>query len=153
METAHVSVGVYQPRQILAVPGADQPPSPGSMLHTGSAPTCPNHVSKFHEGGEPEKSFADAGRALIGAHFGFEASSFFEEAGNRPGIGQVFIVIDPAALAGNASYLARVEVLVTEMLGDEGVRLPGARRDALLERAVAEGIEVADSLLAALRGG
>ncbi len=90
--------------------------------------------------------------ALIGAHFGFEASSFFEDAGNRPGIGQAFIVIDPAALAGKTSYLARVEVLVTEMLGDEGVRLPGARREALLERARAEGIEVADALLAALRG-
>jgi (2R)-3-sulfolactate dehydrogenase (NADP+) len=90
--------------------------------------------------------------ALIGAHFGFEASSFFVDEGNRPGIGQAFIVIDPGALAGNAVYLGRVEVLLTEILGDDGVRLPGVRREALLQRARAEGLEVADALLAAWRG-
>ena len=90
--------------------------------------------------------------AVIGANFGFEASSFFVDEGNRPGIGQVFIVIDPGALAGNASYLARIDVLVAEMLLDDGVRLPGARREWLRQRALAEGIEVADSLVAAWRG-
>jgi (2R)-3-sulfolactate dehydrogenase (NADP+) len=89
--------------------------------------------------------------ALIGAQFGFEASSFFEDAGNRPRIGQAFIVIDPGALAGSASYLDRVEVLVTEMLRDDGVRLPGARREDLRRRAEAEGIEVPDALLAQWR--
>jgi (2R)-3-sulfolactate dehydrogenase (NADP+) len=86
--------------------------------------------------------------ALIGAQFGFEASSFFEDEGNRPRIGQAFIVIDPGALAGSASYLDRIEVLVAEMLRDDGVRLPGARREALRRRAEAEGIEVPDALLA-----
>ena len=89
--------------------------------------------------------------AVIGAQFGFEASSFFVDEGNRPGIGQAFIVIDPGALAGNAGYLGRVEVLVTEMLSDDGVRLPGARREALHRRAQAEGLEVADTLLASWR--
>ena len=87
--------------------------------------------------------------ALIGAHFGFEASSFFVDEGNRPGIGQAFIVVDPGALAGRAAYAERVEVLVTEMLKDDGVRLPGARREALRRRALAEGVEVADAMLAA----
>ncbi|MBL8341805.1 MAG: Ldh family oxidoreductase [Rubrivivax sp.] len=93
--------------------------------------------------------------ALIGANFGYEASSFFVDEGNRPGIGQAFIVIDPGALSGAAgerSYLARVEVLLAEMLKDEGVRLPGARREALRRRAEADGLEVADALVAALRG-
>ena len=85
--------------------------------------------------------------AVIGARFGFEASSFFVDAGNRPGIGQAFIVIDPGALAGSSSFLDRIEVLVAEMLQDEGVRLPGARREALRRRAEAEGIEVPDALL------
>ncbi|QSI32478.1 Ldh family oxidoreductase [Variovorax sp. RKNM96] len=89
--------------------------------------------------------------ALIGAQFGFEASSFFEDAGNRPRIGQAFIVIDPGALAGSASYLDRVEVLVAEMLRDDGVRLPGARREDLRRRAEAEGIEVPEALLAQWR--
>ncbi len=86
--------------------------------------------------------------ALIGARFGFEASSFFVDAGNRPCIGQAFIVVNPAALAGREAYLDRVEVLVSEMLRDEGVRLPGARREALRRRAEAEGLEVPDALLA-----
>ena len=90
--------------------------------------------------------------ALIGANFGFEASSFFVDAGNRPRIGQAFIVIDPGALAGAESYLARVEVLIDEMLKDEGVRLPGARREALRRHAEANGIEVSDAMLVALKG-
>ena len=89
--------------------------------------------------------------ALIGAQFGFEASSFFVDKGNRPRIGQAFIVVDPGALVGSAHYLDRVEVLVAEMLQDEGVRLPGARREALRRQAEAEGIEVADAMLDTLR--
>lgn len=86
--------------------------------------------------------------ALIGANFGFEASSFFVDEGNRPRIGQAFIVVDPAALAGSAAYLDRVEVLVAEMLRDEGVRLPGTRREQLRRRAERQGLEVLDALLA-----
>ena len=87
--------------------------------------------------------------ALIGSQFGFEASSFFVDEGNRPRIGQAFIVVDPGALAGADHYLDRVEVLVAEMLKDEGVRLPGARREALRQRAQTQGLNVPDALLAA----
>jgi (2R)-3-sulfolactate dehydrogenase (NADP+) len=86
--------------------------------------------------------------ALVGANFGFEADTFFVDAGNRPHLGQVFVVVDPGALAGSDSYLDRVEVLVAEMLKDDEVRLPGVRREALRRRAEAEGIEVPDTLLA-----
>ena len=86
--------------------------------------------------------------ALIGANFGFEASSFFVDEGNRPGIGQAFLVIDPDALAGRETFLDRLEVLIAEMLIDESVRLPGARREALLERARTDGVAVADAVLA-----
>lgn len=89
--------------------------------------------------------------ALIGAQYGFEASSFFVDEGNRPRIGQAFIVVDPGALAGSSHYLDRVEVLVAEMLKDDGVRLPGARREALRRKAESEGIEVAEAVLATLR--
>jgi (2R)-3-sulfolactate dehydrogenase (NADP+) len=91
--------------------------------------------------------------ALIGANFGFEASSFFVDAGNRPHLGQTFIVIDPGALAGRESFLDRVEVLVREMLMDDGVRLPGARREALLVAAQARGIEIGDAMMTSLRAG
>ncbi len=86
--------------------------------------------------------------ALIGGQFGFEASSFFVDEGNRPRIGQAFIVVDPGALAGSAQYLDRVEVLIAELLKDDGVRLPGARREALRLRAEAEGLNVPDAMLA-----
>lgn len=87
--------------------------------------------------------------AVIGAQFGFEASSFFVDEGNAPRIGQAFLVIDPGALAGSATYYERMETLVGEMLADEGVRLAGARREALLRRAQNEGLAVADAQLAA----
>jgi (2R)-3-sulfolactate dehydrogenase (NADP+) len=90
--------------------------------------------------------------ALIGAQFGFEASSFFVDEGNAPRIGQAFILVDPAALAGSDVYFERMETLIAEMLVDEGVRLAGARRLALERKARAEGIEVADSLVAQLNG-
>lgn len=89
--------------------------------------------------------------ALVGSHFGFEASSFFVDEGNRPMIGQAFLVIDPAALAGSAAYLDRVEALVSEMLKDEGVRLPGARREALVREAMLKGITVPDTMLESWR--
>jgi (2R)-3-sulfolactate dehydrogenase (NADP+) len=85
--------------------------------------------------------------ALVGGQFGFEASSFFVDEGNRPRIGQAFIVIDPGALAGSDAYLDRIEVLLAEMLKDEGVRLPGARREALRRRAEAEGVDLPEALL------
>ena len=86
--------------------------------------------------------------AVIGANFGFEASSFFVDEGNRPHLGQLFVVIDPGSLAGREGYFERIEVLIAEMLADDAVRLPGARREALRRRAEAEGIEVAAALVA-----
>lgn len=85
--------------------------------------------------------------ALTGAAIGSEADSFFSDEGNKPRIGQAFIAIDPSALAGTERYLERVETVVSTMLADSGVRLPGARRfDS--ERASARGIEVPDELIA-----
>jgi len=89
--------------------------------------------------------------ALIGANYGFEASSFFVDEGNRPGIGQAFMILDPGALAGNDGYYQRIEVLIQEMLKDEGVRLPGARRENLLKLARENGLSLSDEMLHALQ--
>jgi (2R)-3-sulfolactate dehydrogenase (NADP+) len=89
--------------------------------------------------------------AVIGAQFGFEASSFFVDEGNQPKIGQAFLLIDPSALTGNDSYFSRIEVLVDEMLTDEGVRLAGARRLALERKAQTEGLQIPDALHASLQ--
>jgi len=83
--------------------------------------------------------------ALTGAAFGFEADSFFVEAGNRPRLGHALLAVDPGALAGAAGYAAGIERLVAAMLEEEGVRLPGARRQTLAEAAAAQGIEVAEA--------
>jgi (2R)-3-sulfolactate dehydrogenase (NADP+) len=84
--------------------------------------------------------------ALTGAAIGPEADSFFSDEGNRPKIGQAFIVIDPSALAGMEKYFERVEALVSRMLADAEVRLPGARRFASERKSMA-GIEVPDELV------
>jgi (2R)-3-sulfolactate dehydrogenase (NADP+) len=93
--------------------------------------------------------------ALTGAAFGFEADTFFVDAGNRPRLGQAFLVVDPDALAGRRVYFSRIETLITEMTSDPGVRLPGARRDALALQAAEAGVEISQALatqLVALAG-
>ena len=88
--------------------------------------------------------------AVIGAQFGFEASSFFVDEGNQPRIGQAFIVIDPGALAGTDTYYDRMETVIAEMLRDDGVRLAGARRLVLERKAAKDGVQVADAVVAQL---
>jgi (2R)-3-sulfolactate dehydrogenase (NADP+) len=84
--------------------------------------------------------------ALTGAAMGFEADSFFVDEGNRPRIGQAFLVIDPEAMAGRSVYLERIETLIAEMEKDAGVRLPGTRRQALAAKAAVDGIEIPPAL-------
>jgi (2R)-3-sulfolactate dehydrogenase (NADP+) len=88
--------------------------------------------------------------ALTGSSFAFEASSFFEAAGAPPHVGQLFLVLDPAALAG-PGFAARIETLLAAMLAEPGVRLPGDRRLATRARLVREGIAVPETLIAELR--
>jgi (2R)-3-sulfolactate dehydrogenase (NADP+) len=89
--------------------------------------------------------------ALTGAHFGFEADSFFTDTGGRSRIGHAFLVIAPSALAGDEVFLERVETLVAAMQMDSEVRLPGYRRYALAEKAASQGATIPDALLAQLR--
>jgi (2R)-3-sulfolactate dehydrogenase (NADP+) len=88
--------------------------------------------------------------ALTGAAFSFENDSYFEP-GNKPRIGHAVLAIDPEALAGADSYFSRLEAMVSKMLADQGVRLPGTRRQAAEAKARAEGIEISDALYAELR--
>lgn len=85
--------------------------------------------------------------ALGAAAFGFEADSFFAPSPNPPRLGHALLVVDPGALAGHATFLDRVETLIAAMLEDGGVRLPGARRDALRAAATVQGIAVPQPLL------
>jgi (2R)-3-sulfolactate dehydrogenase (NADP+) len=89
--------------------------------------------------------------ALLGAQFGFEASSFFVDEGNAPRLGQAFVVINPGALAGPDVYYERMETLIADMLLDDGVRLAGARRIALERQAAQSGLTVSAVLDEQLR--
>jgi (2R)-3-sulfolactate dehydrogenase (NADP+) len=83
--------------------------------------------------------------ALTGAAFSFENDSYFEP-GNKPRIGHAILAIDPDALAGADLYFSRLEAMISRMLAEEGVRLPGARRQQAAAKARAEGLEIPDAL-------
>jgi (2R)-3-sulfolactate dehydrogenase (NADP+) len=83
--------------------------------------------------------------ALTGAALSHENDSYFEP-GNKPRIGHALIAIDPRALAGAEVYYARIEDMIGAMLADEGVRLPGARRQQATAHAQTEGLAIAESL-------
>lgn len=88
--------------------------------------------------------------ALTGAAFGFENDSYFEP-GRKPRIGQAFLILDPDAPVGVDTYYARVEALIAKMLAEDGVRLPGARRQQAAAQARDHGIEITDTLHAELK--
>jgi (2R)-3-sulfolactate dehydrogenase (NADP+) len=88
--------------------------------------------------------------SLSGARNGAEVDSFFDQKGNQPRIGQSFLLIDPAALAGTAVYHERVEALLSLMQAQGGVRLPGARRYELQHTAIHTGLDITDVLMAEL---
>lgn len=89
--------------------------------------------------------------ALTGAQFGAEADSFFVDAGNQPRLGQIFLVINPDALAGRLAYESRLSDLIDVVLQDPDVRLPGTRRFALADEAMREGLELPDALVEQIR--
>jgi (2R)-3-sulfolactate dehydrogenase (NADP+) len=89
--------------------------------------------------------------ALTGALLSHELESFYLEQASPLRLGQAFLAIDPAALAGTEVYNERVETLIDAMMEEEGVRLPGERRRECVARAEKDGIELGDDLLAELR--
>lgn len=146
---------VVRGKIMLAMQKGEKIPEGWALDRNGKPTTDPKeaieHGSLFPIGGAKGAMLALAFElictALTGAAIGAEADSFFSEQGNKPRIGHAFLAIDPGALAGSERYFERVETLVTAMLADEGVRLPGARRFAA-ERGARGGIDVADDLLA-----
>jgi (2R)-3-sulfolactate dehydrogenase (NADP+) len=89
--------------------------------------------------------------ALTGAHFGFEASSFFDAEGPPPGVGQLIVAIDPGAFTGRELFLDRIAALAAMIEADSGARLPGSRRLTLRAQAQRDGVAVDAALLAETR--
>lgn len=81
---------------------------------------------------------------LTGANYAQEASSFLDAAGDPPGTGQLIIAMDPAAFGTDP---ARFAVLADAIEGQDGARLPGARRLTARQAAERDGIMVPDAIL------
>lgn len=86
--------------------------------------------------------------AVAGAAFSFEQSSYFNGEGPPPEAGHLMIAIDPDAFGGD--FLARMGVLTAAIEGQDGARLPGARRLAARAAAARDGVTVDPALDAAL---
>ncbi|WP_299357945.1 Ldh family oxidoreductase [uncultured Paracoccus sp.] len=106
---------------------------------------------------------------LVGAHFGYEASSFFSADGPAPGVGQLLLAIDPGGFAGldanriddmaaaaehrgeqhshTSGPSSRIDDLANMVEQEPGARLPGARRAELKRKAAEQGILVDEALL------
>ncbi|MDP3600686.1 MAG: Ldh family oxidoreductase [Bosea sp. (in: a-proteobacteria)] len=84
--------------------------------------------------------------ALVGAHFGFQASSFLDAEGGPPDTGQLILAIDPHAMGGNW-FDERMRALVHAIEAQEGTRLPGVRRLTLRAKARAEGVDMPEEML------
>ncbi|HEX7053552.1 MAG TPA: Ldh family oxidoreductase [Burkholderiales bacterium] len=147
---------VVRGRIMMAMRRGERIPEGWALDRNGKPTTDPeeaiNHGSLFPIGGAKGAMLALMFElicaALTGSAIGPEADSFFSEQGNRPRIGQAFIAVDPSALAGMERYFERVETVVSTMLADPEVRLPGARRFAAGRAARAQGLEVPDELIA-----
>jgi len=88
--------------------------------------------------------------AVVGAGFAFEADSFFAETGNAANLGQMFLLLDPAAFSGSDAYLERVETLVAAVLSDARTRLPGTRRKINRDAAYTDGVVIPERLFSQL---
>lgn len=87
--------------------------------------------------------------AVTGANFSFEATSFFDAEGARPGVGQLLIAIDVNRASG---FLTRMGVLTDAIEAQAEARLPGTKRLDNRAKAEADGIGVSAAQVAEIRG-
>ena len=83
--------------------------------------------------------------ALTGSNFAAEASSYLDAAGPPSGTGQLILAFDPAAFSADA--LPRFGLMAMAIEQQSGARVPGMRRLKLREKAKAEGLTIADTLM------
>jgi (2R)-3-sulfolactate dehydrogenase (NADP+) len=88
--------------------------------------------------------------ALAGANRGPQMGSFMANDGKPIGCGQFFIALDPDAFSGGA-FARQVTALVKSITGQEGARLPNARRTANQKRLAKEGLPIERALYERLR--
>lgn len=86
---------------------------------------------------------------LSGPHCSFQAPVFKNNSGGEPKVGQFFIAISPGGLTpgGDNAYADRLEIMLSALAAEPGVRLPGSRRHEFRSRAGSEGVEVPIELI------
>lgn len=87
---------------------------------------------------------------LTGAVWSHAASPLGNDSGGPPGIGQLFIAIDPAAF-GSEDFSRRLDTMLAAMTSQAGVRVPGERRHANRARIEETGVDVEEPLAGKLR--
>ncbi len=85
---------------------------------------------------------------VAGGNWGIHTSSFGDDQGGPPGVGQVFLAIDPSRSAPD--FAQRLEYVLADFVAEDGVRLPGDRRHDHRSVAEREGVAVPDELIASL---
>ncbi|MEM7563982.1 MAG: Ldh family oxidoreductase [Pseudomonadota bacterium] len=89
------------------------------------------------------------GGVLSGPNCSFSAPVFKNNEGGEPRVGQFFIAIAPGDITpgGNHAYGDRLETMLTALMQEPGVRLPGSRRHEFKTRAQTQGVEVPQELI------
>ena len=82
---------------------------------------------------------------VSGGSWAADASSFLDDRGGPPLVGQVFIAIDPAR--NNEGFELRLETMLRALASESGVRLPGDRRNDARAGAERDGVDVPDELV------
>ena len=83
---------------------------------------------------------------LIGEFLSFEAAEDDGGKGGPPKGGELIIALDPKKFGDPDGFIEHGEKLFTEILSQEGTRLPGARRITNREQTPTTGIEIPQSL-------
>jgi (2R)-3-sulfolactate dehydrogenase (NADP+) len=86
---------------------------------------------------------------VSGPNCSFQAPVFKNNTGGEPRVGQFFIAISPSTFSstGQEGYGERVEVMLSALANEPGVRLPGTRRQEFRRDAVQNGVEVPQELI------
>ncbi len=87
--------------------------------------------------------------ALAGPNCSYQASSFGDNEGGYPAVGQFFIGIDPLRFSPESSnqFGSRMELLLQALASEPGVRLPGDRRQQCRQNAEEVGVSVPVALI------
>ncbi len=83
--------------------------------------------------------------AFVNSQFGFQASSFFDQEGGPPRVGQLLMAINPFEF--NLYFSNQIETLVEVILSEDNTRLPGSNRFLNRNIAFESGLEYPEPLV------